>query len=620
MTDIKQYEPLWGSWYVDEKLGEGSYGKVYKAHKEEFGRTYEAAVKIISIPQSEADIIQAKSEGLNEESARSYFQAFVTDIIQEIDLMSAFRGNTNIVSLEDHKVIEKHDEIGWDILIRMELLNTLSNYVTKKPMTEAEVVKLGIHICQALELCAKHNTIHRDIKPDNIFVSQYGDYKLGDFGIARQIECTMSGLSKKGTYSYMAPEVFKGNEYGASVDTYSLGIVMYRFLNKNRAPFLPEYPNPITPHDRDEALRIRMSGEILPEIKGINPKLSAIVLKACAYDRADRFKEAHEMRLALENLSDVSLYPILERPSASNKEEEKTEYIETKFIKNDDENNEQTQIVFSKRNIPEKNLQTEEKIEEISVPDKVINRLAKFSLIFWGILTVLTFFSHDKSDRFVFLPLYSLCIAQCILKFKNKVMNCFNLTCFIIYLLSSILINFKIFDYYFMIITLSLLPIFASKEEKLKIVHCITMLICTIFFGSLVFHISQETHYTYVTGTIGIPFLTLLSAFIPLLLESPKSWRINTGLTLLTILQFFIPIIFVIYLSGYKAPLLYHVINANFPGFSLERLPWWTYGRFVGILLQFSAFTSLFMIAAAINIPKQFLYAFRNNKRLYSQS
>ena len=339
MTDIKVYEPLWGSWYVDKQLGEGSFGKVYKVHKEEFGRTYEAAVKIISIPQSEADILQAKSEGLNEESARSYFQAFVTDIIQEIDLMSAFRGNSNVVSLEDHTVIEHKDKIGWDILIRMELLDTLSNYVTKKPMTQAEVIKLGIHICRALELCAKHNTIHRDIKPDNIFVSQYGDYKLGDFGIARQIERTMSGLSKKGTYQYMAPEVFRGSEYGASVDIYSLGIVMYRFLNKNRAPFLPAFPEPITPRDREDSLLRRMNGETIPPIQGINEELNSIVLRACAYERKERFKNVFEMKQALENIhaststlsSPIIVSSEFQNPEADNDEEDyeasKTDFI-----------------------------------------------------------------------------------------------------------------------------------------------------------------------------------------------------------------------------------------------------------------------------------------------------
>ena len=171
MSDIKQYEPLWGSWYIDEQLGEGSFGKVYKVHKEEFGRVYYAAVKMISIPQSKAELEQAMNEGLDDASARSYFQTFVTDIIQEIDLMSAFKGNTNIVSLEDHEVIEKKGSIGWDILIRMELLTTLSSYMNSNPLMQEDVIQVGIDIARALELCAMKKTIHRDIKPDNIFVS-----------------------------------------------------------------------------------------------------------------------------------------------------------------------------------------------------------------------------------------------------------------------------------------------------------------------------------------------------------------------------------------------------------------------------------------------------------------
>ncbi|MCL2301036.1 MAG: serine/threonine protein kinase [Firmicutes bacterium] len=300
MIDINTYAPLWGSWHVESLIGEGSFGKVYKVRKEEFGKTYYSAVKIISIPQSEADLRHMRGEGLDEASVRSYFQAFVSDILQEIDLMSQLRGNSNIVSFEDHKVIERTDGFGWDILIRMELLTSLSEHCMEKPMDEAEIVKLGIHICRALELCARTKTIHRDIKPDNIFVSAYGDYKLGDFGIARQIERTMTGLSKKGTYTYMAPEVFKGDEYGASVDFYSLGIVMYRLLNKNRTPFLPAFPAPIMPSDRDASLQRRMKGEALLPIPGVSDGLNDIILKACAFDRQKRFATATEMREALE--------------------------------------------------------------------------------------------------------------------------------------------------------------------------------------------------------------------------------------------------------------------------------------------------------------------------------
>ncbi|MDR1203989.1 MAG: protein kinase [Peptococcaceae bacterium] len=302
MPDIHQYEPLWEHWLVDELIGEGSYGKVYKVRREEFGKVYYSAVKIISIPQNEADLRQIQGEGLDEASARTYFHAFVMDIVQEIDLMSGFRGNSNIVSFEDHKVAEKADGVGWDILIRMEMLTNLTALVTREPLSRDEAVKMGIHICRALELCATKNIIHRDIKPDNIFISQFGDYKLGDFGIARQVERTMSGLSKKGTYTYMAPEVFAGQEYGASVDTYSLGIVMYRLLNRNRTPFLPDFPAPITPRERDAALTRRMKGEPLPEIPGIDPALNAIVQKACDFDRRTRYVNAAEMRAALETV------------------------------------------------------------------------------------------------------------------------------------------------------------------------------------------------------------------------------------------------------------------------------------------------------------------------------
>ncbi|MCL2103378.1 MAG: serine/threonine protein kinase, partial [Syntrophorhabdaceae bacterium] len=305
MTDIKQYEPLWGAWHVDSIIGEGSFGKVYKIKKEEFGKTYWSAMKVLSVPQSDDDLNHARSEGLDEASVRSYFRAFVSDIIQEVDLMYELRGNSNIVSLEEHKVIEHEGKIGWDIFIRMELLQSLTEHAMENPLSQYEIARLGIHICRALELCALKNIIHRDIKPDNILISQHGEYKLGDFGIARQIERTAMGLSKKGSEAYMAPEVFKGGEYGASVDTYSLGIVMYRYLNQNRSPFLPDFPNPITPRSREEALLRRMQGEPLPKIEGAAPSLLAIVLKACAYDRKERFAGATEMREALEKIGNA---------------------------------------------------------------------------------------------------------------------------------------------------------------------------------------------------------------------------------------------------------------------------------------------------------------------------
>ena len=287
-------------WNITRLLGEGSYGKVFEIERSEFGQTYRAALKVITVPQSSAEVRSVISEGMSVSQAEAYFHGIVEELMHEFSIMFKLKGTANIVSCEDLRVLEHPDGIGWDILIRMELLHPLLPYVYQNPMARRDIIRLGIDICKALELCQRYNIIHRDIKPENIFISDNGDYKLGDFGIARTIERTTSGLSKKGTYSYMAPEVYAGREYGFSVDTYSLGLVLYRMLNKNRGPFLPQPPEAITFSSREQALARRMSGEPLPRPFYGEGRLGEIVLKACAFDPKDRYSSPQQLRQELE--------------------------------------------------------------------------------------------------------------------------------------------------------------------------------------------------------------------------------------------------------------------------------------------------------------------------------
>ena len=298
----KQYEPLFGSWRITRQIGEGSFGKVFEIERKDFGVTYRAALKAITVPASESELLEVKADGMDDASVRAYFGSFVEELVKEFALMSRLKGNSNVVSYEDHQVIEHPDDIGWDILIRMELLTPLNRYTSTHTVTRQDVIKLGIDLCRALELCQKYNIIHRDIKPENIFVSDTGDFKLGDFGIARTVEKTTSGLSKKGTYTYMAPEVYKGEAYGSTVDIYSLGIVLYRLLNGNRTPFLPTAPAPITHADRENALARRFSGAPLPSPCHAQGRLAEIVLKACAYDPKERYSSPMQMRQELESI------------------------------------------------------------------------------------------------------------------------------------------------------------------------------------------------------------------------------------------------------------------------------------------------------------------------------
>lgn len=293
---------VWPEWELIEKIGEGSFGKVYKAKRTERGRSFYSAIKIMSIPASKGELDSVRSEMNNEQSTREYFRNLVEDCIQEIYTMEHFCGNSHVVSFEDFKVVEYLDEIGWDISIRMEYLTSFMDYCTGKELTEKEVIKLGCDLAMALIYCRKLNIIHRDVKPENIFVSRFGDFKLGDFGIAREQAHTMSNMSKKGTYSYMAPEIYKGEKYDSSIDIYSLGIVLYKLMNQNRLPFLSLDKQLITYRDKETALARRMAGEKMPAPVNASAAFSHIILKACAYEPGKRYRKPEDMLRDLEKL------------------------------------------------------------------------------------------------------------------------------------------------------------------------------------------------------------------------------------------------------------------------------------------------------------------------------
>ena len=298
----KKYEPIFGSWYITKKVGEGAIAKVYAMERRELGVTYHSALKALTIPLNEDEVKSAMADGMTGADLTHYYETIVQNVVNEFDLMSRLKGHSHIVSYEDHVIIEHEDDIGWDILMRIELLTPLIEYSLQHRLTEADVLQLGIDLCKALEYCRQFDIIHRDVKPENIFVAPGGGYKLGDFGIAKIVEETRIGLSRKGTFTYMAPEVYKGSAYGPTADIYSLGLVMYKYLNDGRNPFMPRYPEQIGVDDYDEAFTARISGEQIQEPAYGSRKLKKLILKACAYDPKDRFHSASEFREELEQL------------------------------------------------------------------------------------------------------------------------------------------------------------------------------------------------------------------------------------------------------------------------------------------------------------------------------
>ena len=300
---MNSYEQYLDGWKIVRRIGQGSIGRVFEICRTD-NQDERAALKLICLPENEEEVKRALSSGVTPENLPQYYSRLLQSFVSECEFMERLQGNDHIVTYSSHVIIPHEEGIGGDILIRMELLRPLIDYALDHEMEESDVISLGLNISDALIACEEAGMLHRDIKPDNIFVSEDGVYKLGDFGVARIIEETEMNLSHKGTLAYMAPEVYRGEAYGMASDIYSLGLVMYKYLNNGRLPFMPRYPEELNYDDSENALSRRVRKEMFPlPIQG-SEQLQAVVMKACAADTADRYKTAAELHQALEDVRD----------------------------------------------------------------------------------------------------------------------------------------------------------------------------------------------------------------------------------------------------------------------------------------------------------------------------
>ena len=304
-----------GGWELVRLIGQGGFGSVFEAETSGYGLTVKSAVKVVHIPPSQSMVTSALAEGMDEGSVVAYFGGLVEDFMGEVALLSSL-GHPGVVAYHDHEVVRDEQGIGWSILLRMELLECLTERVLREPLSHDEVLRLGEEVADVLAYCHERKIIHRDVKPENVFVDVEGRFKLGDFGVSRVVEGTSGTLSQKGTLAYMAPELYRGERYNESVDVYSLGLMLYRFLNSGRLPFLPPAPAPITFADRNRASARRMAGEEVPRLEDCDDAIFSIISAACAFDPASR-PSASALRDTLRELRRQTVVAAQTSPSFS---------------------------------------------------------------------------------------------------------------------------------------------------------------------------------------------------------------------------------------------------------------------------------------------------------------
>jgi len=167
------------------------------------------------------------------------------------------------------------------------------------PFNLAETVKVAVKIARALQYAHSRGIVHRDVKPSNIMIDEFGEPLLTDFGVAELVDwpsCTITG-ALTGTPLYMSPEQARGERVGPASDIYSLGVVLYEAV-VGVLPYSVQHRAPV-----NEVLKaVQQERPRRPRLfrRDINPELEAVILKALEKDPADRYPDAEAFARDLE--------------------------------------------------------------------------------------------------------------------------------------------------------------------------------------------------------------------------------------------------------------------------------------------------------------------------------
>ena len=257
-----------------KKIGEGASGEVFEAEHVELGRRY--AVKVLTSAHAAAH-----------------------------DAVDRFRREARAVAKLSHpNLVQLHDfgkSTDGRVFLAMELLEgaTLDIHA-EKGLSWRESIRLALQATRALEAAHEAGVVHRDLKPQNLFLTTEGDLKLLDFGVAMALaetgdERKQKGFAVFGTPEYMAPEQVAGENVDARCDIYALGCVLYELVTGTR-PFEGSPVVVMGKQLREEAERPRSRAPhaIIPG------ELEALIMKALSKAKEDRFPTALALREALE--------------------------------------------------------------------------------------------------------------------------------------------------------------------------------------------------------------------------------------------------------------------------------------------------------------------------------
>src|SRR5215510_16567004 len=298
MTAPQKLEKI-GRYQILERVGKGGMGVLYRGFDPVLDR--EVAIKLMH-----ADF----SEDTEQMRPRFYREARAAAKLQHRNIVTIFE-------------FAEESNVPYIVMEFLRGSSLSARMNAQPPLTLDDKLNVVAQLCDGLSYAHEQGVVHRDVKPDNVFILEDGSVKLLDFGIAKLTSSTLTRQGDVlGSASYMSPEQVGGSDaVDGRADVFSTGVVLYELLS-GKKPFEGDSPTAVIVKILKDPPK-----PIDADATGLPPDVIAAVMKALAKDPASRFQTADAMGRELQNIR-KGLHPSVSKPNM-----DETRYASTQVLR-----------------------------------------------------------------------------------------------------------------------------------------------------------------------------------------------------------------------------------------------------------------------------------------------
>lgn len=232
MSDLKMISPLLNNLIAGDAISDHNGIRCYPAMNEKTKEKY--IIKVISVPSSQTQLDALLLTGAlkDEDSAKKYFEDRTRELVQELETLQQLAKQEGFLPCVGYQIAAKENMVGYDIYILTEYKRSLERQFTRKPLSQLDALNLGLDICSALSACRRNGYLFVNLKPNNIYISDNGDYRIADLGLVPLKSLKYAILADHYIGDYTAPEITDAfSPLNETMDVYAAGAILFQIYN-----------------------------------------------------------------------------------------------------------------------------------------------------------------------------------------------------------------------------------------------------------------------------------------------------------------------------------------------------------------------------------------------------